>query len=140
MCLSIQTAVCHKPVLYRYHWTNRAGFSRVGFFPCVVRKFLYHACTQNKGASLWNFAPNSGLRKCHHGKSVALSTKLVDGRACCQHHVRQLTSRGCLLHVGQLYPSNSITGTAICCGFAVQLVCTVDKILTDIARRAVRLR
>ena len=33
---------------------------------------------------------------------------------------------------------NSIT--AICCGFAVQLVSTVDRILTDIAHRAVRLR
>ena len=33
---------------------------------------------------------------------------------------------------------NSIT--AICCGFAVQLVSTVDRILTDIAHHAVRLR
>ena len=33
----------------------------------------------------WNFVPNSGLRKFRHGKSIALSTKLVavvDGRAC----------------------------------------------------------
>ena len=33
---------------------------------------------------------------------------------------------------------NSIT--AICCGFVVQLVSTVDKILTDIADRALRLQ
>ena len=33
---------------------------------------------------------------------------------------------------------NSIT--SICCGFVVQLVSTVDSILTDLARRAVHLR
>jgi len=43
----------------------------------------------------------------------------------------------CFLQVQQLQPSNSIT--AICCGFVVQLVSTVDKFLTDIVRRAVRL-
>jgi len=38
---------------------------------------------------IWNFAPNSELRKFRHGKSIALSTKLVvvvvDGRVCWQH-------------------------------------------------------
>jgi len=52
--------------------------------------------------------------------------------------MRQSTSRGCLLHVGQLQCSNSVT--SICCGFVVQLVSTIDKILTDIVRRAVRLQ
>jgi len=47
-------------------------------------------------------------------------------------------SRGCLLQIGHWQPSISIT--AICCGFVVQIVSTVDKIFTDIARRAVRLR
>jgi len=37
---------------------------------------------QNKGTSLWNCVPNSGHRKFRHGKSIMLSTKLVDGRAC----------------------------------------------------------
>jgi len=41
--------------------------------------------SQNKGTSLWNFAPHSGLRKFSHGKSILLSTKLVDGRACISH-------------------------------------------------------
>ena len=44
----------------------------------------------------------------------------------------------CLLQVGQLQPSNSITLT--CCAFVVQLVLTVDNILTDTAHRAVHLQ
>ena len=48
--------------------------------------------------------------KFFHGRSIALSTKLVvvvvvvvDGRACWRHPpIRQSTSRGCLLQVGQL--------------------------------------
>ena len=35
---------------------------------------------KNKGTSLWNFVPNSGLRKFRHGKSIVLSTKLIGGR------------------------------------------------------------
>jgi len=42
--------------------------------------------------------------------------------------IQRSTNRGYLLHVDQLQPSNSIS---ICCGFVVQLVSTVDKILTD---------
>jgi len=38
--------------------------------------------SKNKGTSIWDFAPHSGLEKFRHGKSIALSTKLVDGRAC----------------------------------------------------------
>ena len=43
--------------------------------------------SKNWDTSLWDFVPNSGLRKFRHGKSIALSTKLVvvDGRACWQH-------------------------------------------------------
>ena len=48
--------------------------------PCVVRKFGY---LQKKGTSLWNFAPNSRLRKFRHGISVVetchqLSLRKVD--------------------------------------------------------------
>ena len=45
--------------------------------------------------------------------------------------MRQSTSRGCLLQVGQLQPSNSIT--TIRCGFVVQRVSTVGDISTDSA-------
>ena len=53
---------------------------------------------QNKGFSMWNFVTNSGLRKFRHYRSIMLSTKLVDGRACLPH-LRRSTRRGCLLHV-----------------------------------------
>ena len=43
-----------------------------------------------------------------------------------------------LLQIRELSPPSSIT--AICCGFVVHFVSAVDKILTDIARRVVRLR
>ena len=39
--------------------------------------------------------------KFRHDKSIALSTKLVDERACWRH-LRRSTRRRCLLHVGQL--------------------------------------
>ena len=52
--------------------------------------------SKDSGTSLWNFVPNSGLIEFLDGKSIALSTKLVDdGRACWQHlHVRRSTRRG----------------------------------------------
>jgi len=37
---------------------------------------------KNMGTSLWDFVANFGLRKFLHGKSIALSTKIVHGRAC----------------------------------------------------------
>jgi len=40
---------------------------------CVIRKLAY----LQQLPSLWNFVPNSGLRKFRHGKSIALSTELV---------------------------------------------------------------
>jgi len=40
---------------------------------CVIRKLAY----LQQLPSLWNFVPNSGLRKLRHGKSIALSTELV---------------------------------------------------------------
>jgi len=70
---------------------------------CVIRKFGY--LSKNKGTALWNFAPNSPLRKFHRGRSMVWSTKLVDGRACGSHVRRSsaswLDARG-LLHVGRL--------------------------------------
>ena len=90
LSLCVRLSVCHKPVLYRNDWTNRAGFRHGGFLPpvshCVVRKCGH---LQKSRTSLWDFVPNSRLRKIRHGKSIALSTTLVvvvvDGRACWQH-------------------------------------------------------
>ena len=53
--------------------------------------------------------------------------------------IGQSTHRGSLPRVGRLQPYNSIT--AICCAFVAQVAPTVVReILTDPARRAVRLR
>ena len=70
---------------------------------CAIRKFGY---LKNKGTSLWKFALDCKHRKFRHGKSIALSTKLVvvvvvDGQACCPY-LHRSTRRACLLHVGQL--------------------------------------
>jgi len=83
-CLSVSVclSVCHKSVFCRNGWTDRADFWRVGFFgsilQCVLRKF--------KHESLWNFAPNSGLRKFRHSILIVearyqLSSRKVDGQS-----------------------------------------------------------
>ena len=74
VCLS----VLHKPVLYENGSTKGADFWHSSFLPpilhCVIRKFGY---LQKSGTSLSKFVPNSGLWKFRHGRSIALSTKLV---------------------------------------------------------------
>ena len=62
-------SVCHKPVLYRKDWTNRAGFWHGGFLPrtphCVLRKFGY---LQKLGYfPLVYFILNSGVRQFRRG-------------------------------------------------------------------------
>jgi len=47
---------------------------------------------KNKGTSLWNFAPNSGLRKFYRTKSIVLLTKLVDSGACGSHLQTMMSS------------------------------------------------
>jgi len=78
------------------------SFSRPTFLcPVISNVVHFHVrtlcCTefgylQNKAiglgpTSIWNFAPNPGLRKFRHGKSIVLSTKLANGRACGSHLV-----------------------------------------------------
>jgi len=143
--LSVGLSVCHKPALYRNEWTNRASFWHAGFISpiprCDLRRFLYF---QKLGYFLWNFVPNSGLGKFRHGKSIALSTKLVivvvDGR------VWMLTTLGAYTTTDEswLFTTSRSTvtiqldkPTSICCKFVVQLASTIDKIFTGIARRAV---
>jgi len=63
--------VFHKSEFCRSRWSNRAGFWHGSFLSpilcCVKRKFGY---LQKKGTSLWNFVPNSGLRKICFGISI----------------------------------------------------------------------
>jgi len=136
----VRPSICHKPVLYRNDWTNQAAIWHRGLLPpvphCVLCRFGY---LQKLGYFLRIFVPNSG--SFFHSKSIVLSTKLVDGRAC-RRHLRRSTRRGCLLYtLANCNPLNSIA--PICCGFVVQLVPTVAQQLTTFrltARRAVRLR
>ena len=79
--------------MYRNDRANRAGFWHGGFLSHRVKG--NSGTSKNKATSLWDFVPNSGLRKFRHGKSVALSTKL--GRAC-GLHLRQSTS-SCWTHI-----------------------------------------
>jgi len=80
---------------------------------------------------LWDLVPNSGLRKFRHSKSIALSTKLVvvvDGRACSRH---LYDSRRVVAVYNGSVSCNPLTPLLwFLCGFVVQLVCTVDKILS----------
>ena len=45
-------------------------------YPKLCHKEIYEL-SQNLGTSIWDFVPNSGLRKFCHGKSIALSTTLI---------------------------------------------------------------
>ena len=81
LCLSVCSTVCHSQ-----YCIKTTGRIKLAF--CMETSFhLSHFDTsENKGTSLWNYVPNSGLRKFHHGKSPASSTKLVvDSWACWQH-------------------------------------------------------
>jgi len=106
MCPSVRPSVRHKPLLHRNTMWMGGFLAWQLLWPilnCVIRKFGY--LSKNKGTALWNFAPNSPLRKFHRGRSMVWSTELVDGRACGSHVRRSsaswLDARG-LLHVGRL--------------------------------------
>jgi len=127
----------HKPVLYWNDWTNRAHFWH-GDFPPLSHTVLKgnFGISNNQGTSLWDFVPNSGLGKFRHSKSIALSTTLVvvDGRACWRH---LYDSRRVVAVYYKSVNCNPLTRSL---RFVVQLVSTVNKFLTDKARRPFRLR
>ena len=100
LCYGLCSFVClsvRQSVLCRNDWTNRAGFGMKACFHIshdVLQGNLSHEeiwifhKIRVGPTSTWNFVPNSGLRKFRHGKSIALSTKLVvvvDSRACWRH-------------------------------------------------------
>ena len=105
--LFVRLSACHKPVLYRNDWTNRAGFWHRGLLPhiprCVIRKYGYlqklgyfplELCPKLR---TWKISPRqvdrvvNKTRRRRRRRSSLLTTP-----------VRQSTSRGCLLQVGQL--------------------------------------
>jgi len=87
----------------------------------------------NYGTSLWKFFPNSGLRKFRHGKSAVVNkTRRRSTHHGWPHIVYYVSQRNALT------PVNSILW--ISCTTCSYSYAAVNKILTDIARRAVRQR
>jgi len=115
-------SVCHKPVLYRNDWTNRVIFS-MGLFPPIST-----LCCKEIWVSL-------KIRVLPVGTLPRQVDPLVNKtRRLRRRRSSLLTNRGCL-QVDQLQPLTPLRRFAvwICC--CRQLVSTVDKIFTDIARR-----
>ena len=69
----VYPSVCHKPVLYRNDWIDPAVFSMDTSFHPKIRVPPKTRVLFSK-----NFVPNSGLRQFRYGKSIWLSTKLVN--------------------------------------------------------------
>jgi len=84
VCLSVHRSVCQNPVSKRLDKSSWVLACRLpSTYPTL---FSVNSVTyKNKVTSLWTFVPNSGLEKFRHVKSIALSSKLVDGRACWRH-------------------------------------------------------
>ena len=100
------------------------------------------AKANNKDTFLWNFAPNCGLGTCGHGRSMVLSTKLVN----CGLHLDGRARRGWTHKVYYtLVDCNPLTPLlrfVLDLSYQLFLHCcaAVGKTLTDTARRAVPLR
>ena len=73
-CLSVCLSVCHKPVLYQNRWTDGAHFWYGGFYRLNI--IIIKEIRLSPKIRLWNFVPNSGLRKFRHVASIDAT--------CCQ--------------------------------------------------------
>ena len=104
----VHLSVCHKHVLYGTDWTNRAGFWHRGFVPPTAHTVLYvntGNSKKNYGTFLWDFVPNSGLKKI-----LRRQVDRVVNNACRRRRrlsllttpIRQSTSRVCLLQVDEM--------------------------------------
>jgi len=73
-------------------WTNRAGFGTEPLKAWRLPSTCPALCDKEIRVSpnVRELCPNSELRKFRHGKSIVLSTKLVDGRACWSHLRRSM--------------------------------------------------
>jgi len=101
MCLSVHLSVCHKPVLYRNSWTNRAGFG-------IRLPLTYPTLCCKK---IW-ISPKIRVLPLCGTLSQTLDLEILDISACWQYLTRS-TRRGCLLQVSQVSPSDS--SSSICC-------------------------
>ena len=137
-------SVCRKPLLYQNDLTDRAGFCNGCFlWPIVYSVLSRVGYLQNMRTLLWNFAPNSWIRKLCHGKSMVWSTKLVNGRACGLHLRRSSGSwwldAQSLLNVGDCNLLTPLFRFVLNLLYNLFLHCyaAVGRILTDTSRCAV---
>ena len=132
--LSVGPSVCHKPVLYRNESSWFLAKRLLSTYPILCYKEI-RIYQKLRYFPLGLFIPNSGLWKFRHGKSIAFLTALVVvvvvGRACWRHLYDDRRVVAVYYKSTNCNPRDSVT--AICCGFVVQLVSTVDKNLTDSA-------
>ena len=86
-------------------------------YPALFYKEIW--ILYNNGTSLWNFVPNSGLRKFCHNETCRLSglftTSATVGALCMAVHYSLVSHCAIML---------------ICCGFVIRLVTTVVQQLT----------
>ena len=128
-------SVCHKPVLYQKRLDESSCFS-FGTYPTPCHEEIsvspkirvLYAETLSHTPDLENFSVAASRSRCEPDSSSSSTVELVDD-TCTSVDESWLftTSRSTVtLHYCDLL-----------CGFIVQLVSTVDKLLADAARRAV---
>jgi len=136
-------SVRHKPVLYRNDWTNRAGFLawRLPSVSATLSVKVIWVSAKISALPSWTFSQTSDFKKCRHGKSIALSTKLVvvDGRACWRHLYDSRRVVAVCYKSVNCNPPIPLLWLAVDLLY-IQLVSVVDKISTDTVHRAVRRR
>ena len=116
LCLS----VCHKSVFYRNGWTNRTVFCMGDSFDLSYTLLGNSGTFNNTGTSLWNFAPNSRLRKIlsqHIDRRSVLPTELEKGgRSKCDKLGRRQSTKS-LDHCSLSHRSStSVYSTILSCG------------------------
>jgi len=132
VCLFVCLSICPSQAgVVSKRLDESSLFWHGGFLPqCVIRRFI---CLQKLRYFLLELCPK--LRTFRHHKSIALSTKLVDGRACWRrlHDNRRV--------VAVYYKSVNCNPLTPLPRFVmdrgpIQFVSEVNKILTDIARHS----
>ena len=118
-----------KPVLFRNDWTNQAGFCHVGFLPPIphyLKKFRYLQQFEDTRI-VWRYPSTSGTLS----QTLDLQNCATASRSRCQQNSSTME----LVDDTYTTVDASWLFTSISCGFVVQLVSAVDKILTDNASR-----
>ena len=136
----------HKPVIYRHDSTYRTDSWHRRFLSPIHRTVRYEKTRVSrkcKGTSLWNFFRTLNLKilprqvagvinRTRRRSSLLTTPAAIDASWLDAHH---------LPHDGRPMPSlHCFDSLWICCTNCSQCCAAVDKISTDVARRAVRLQ